>query len=232
MTTAEQTEYKQEPYEPPPGAVELLLVRHGASEPARPDAPFPLVDGHGDPALAPEGLQQARQVGERLAGIRLDAVYVTNLRRTAQTAEPLLSRNGLKARVEPGLREVHLGEWEGGLLRKMVAENGPLAQRVWAEERWDVIPGAEPAEAFAARVRDAIDRLAAAHPGERIAAFTHGGVIAQALALASGSRPFAFIGADNASISSLVVIDGTWVLRRFNDIAHLETSGAGFSPMG
>jgi len=230
--TEDQTEYRQEPYEPPPGAVELLLVRHGASEPARPDRPFPLVDGHGDPALAPEGLEQARWVGERLAKERIDAVYVTGLRRTAQTAEPLLRlQGGLEPRVEKGLREVHLGEWEGGLLRKMVAENGPVAQRLWAEGRWDVIPGAESPEAFAGRIQDAVDRLVAAHAGQRIAVFTHGGVIAQALAMASGSRPFAFIGADNASISSLVVVDGKWLVRRFNDIAHLETTGAGFSPL-
>jgi probable phosphoglycerate mutase len=228
----EQAEYHQKPYEPPPGATELLLVRHGASEPSRPDRPFPLVDGHGDPALAPEGLEQARQVGERLAKERVDAVYVTGLRRTAQTAEPLLRlRGGMKADVEKGLREVRLGEWEGGLFRKMIAENGPVAQLFWAEERWDVIPGAEPSDTLAARVRDAIDRLAAAHAGERIAVFTHGGVIAQALALASGSRPFAFLGADNTSISSLVVLGGVWSVRRFNDIAHLEASGAGFSPL-
>jgi hypothetical protein len=36
--------------------------------------------------------------------------------------------------------------------------------------------------------------------------FTHGGVIGQALAIATGSRPFVFIAADNASGSRLAVI--------------------------
>jgi 2,3-bisphosphoglycerate-dependent phosphoglycerate mutase len=126
--------------------------------------------------------------------------------------------------VEPGLREVYLGEWEGGVLRKMVASGHPISVRMRAEERWDVIPGAEPADAFAGRVNDAILRLAASHPGQRVAAFTHGGVIGQALALASGSRPFAFIGADNGSVSELVVAGPAWVVRGYNDTSHLDRS--------
>ena len=210
----------------PPDGVELVLVRHGESQPARPDAPFPLVDGHGDPPLATEGRDQAERVAGRLGALHFDAIYVTPLRRTAQTAAPLARVLGITPVVAPGLREVHLGEWEGGLFRKMVAENHPVAERMWAAERWDVIPGAEPAAAFAARVRAAIEQLAAAHPGQRLAVFTHGGVIGQALALASGSRPFAFIGADNGSISRLVVARTRWIIRGFNDTAHLESTAA------
>ncbi|MQA86359.1 MAG: histidine phosphatase family protein [Streptosporangiales bacterium] len=217
-----EPEYRQIRFRPPPGATELLLIRHGESQPAHPDAPFPLVDGHGDPELAPEGFDQAQRVARRLDTERIDAIYVTNLRRTGQTAAPLAGRLGLTPRVEADLREVHLGAWEGGLFRKMIAEKHPVAQRMWAEERWDVIPGAEPAAAFESRVRQAIERLASAHPDQRLAVFTHGGVIGQALALASGSRPFAFHGADNGSISHLIVTGGAWLVRRFNDTAHLD----------
>jgi 2,3-bisphosphoglycerate-dependent phosphoglycerate mutase len=214
--------YRQSRFAPPPGATEVLLVRHGASQAFRPGEPFPLVDGQGDPELAPEGREQAARVCRRLSGEHIDAVYVSSLRRTSQTAEPLVREIGLEPRVVPDLREVHLGSWEGGLFRVKVAENDPVAQRLFAEERWDVIPGAEEAEAFAGRVRLAIDRLVAAHAGQRLAVFTHGGFIAQALALASRSRPFAFLGADNASISHLVVLDERWTVRRYNDTAHLD----------
>jgi probable phosphoglycerate mutase len=182
------------------------------------------VDGQADPDLAPEGREQAERVAERLAGERLDAIYVTPLRRTAETAAPLARRLGLRPEVEAGLREVHLGEWEGGLFRKKVAENDPVAQRMYAEERWDVIPGAEAAEAFAARVEESLTRLAAAHPDGRIAVFTHGGVIAQALASATGARPFAFLAPDNGSISRLVRLGGMASIRGFNDVAHLDRS--------
>lgn len=220
------TEYRQLRFQPAPGATELVLIRHGESAPARPGEPFPLVDGHGDPELAPDGLRQAELVGKRLGAQRFDAIYVTTLRRTAQTAAPLAKRLGLVPAVEPDLREVHLGEWEGGVYRQRVAERDPLTLRMWAEQRWDVVPGAESTERLADRVGGAVRRLAAAHPGQRLAVFTHGGVIGQLLAMASGSRPFAFIGSDNGSLSSLVVAGDLWTVRGFNDTAHLDDSMA------
>jgi 2,3-bisphosphoglycerate-dependent phosphoglycerate mutase len=215
---------RQARFRRPPGATELVLVRHGESMPAVPGESFDLVDGHGDPGLAPEGVVQAERVGERLAhegGV--DAVYVTSLRRTVETAAPLLRLvAGLEARVERDLREVHLGEWEGGLFRMKVRDLDPVAVRMLEEERWDVIPGAEPADAFRARVRAAIGRIHAAHPDQRVAVFTHGGVIGRILSDATGARPFAFNGADNGSISHVVVHGERWMVRRYNDTSHLD----------
>ena len=214
--------YRQNRFQVPPDAAELLLIRHGESEPASLAVPFPLVDGRSDPALSPEGHEQAELIATRLAAAGIDAIYVTTLRRTAETAAPLAARLGLVPRVEAGLREVGLGEWEGGVFRKMVSEHHPMAMRMWAEESFEVIPGAERSADFTARVRDAVGRLAAAHTGQRLAVFTHGGVIGEALAQASGSRPFAFVTSDNGSISRLVVSGERWIVRGFNDTAHLE----------
>jgi 2,3-bisphosphoglycerate-dependent phosphoglycerate mutase len=225
-----QKEYRQARFRRPAGATEILLVRHGESEPLVPGRPFPLVDGHGDPALAPEGHEQGARVAARLATQRIAAIYVTTLRRTAQTAAPLATALGLTPRVEPDLREVHLGEWEGELFRQRVAEGHPIAVRMAEEERWDVIPGGEPKDDFIARLRAGLGRIAAAHPDERVAVFTHGGVIGQLLSLAVGTdRSFAFVGADNGSISHLVLHGDRWILRRFNDTAHL-TDGMDLDP--
>jgi probable phosphoglycerate mutase len=217
----EQSEFRQTRFALPPGATDVLLIRHGESAAARPGQPFALVDGHGDPELRAEGHHQAEAVGDRLGSAKLAAIYVTTLRRTAETAAPLARRLGITPQVEADLREVHLGEWEGGEFRKRVAEHDPLAGRMLAEERWDVIPGAEPAELFAARVRAGLQRIVAAHPDTQVAVFTHGGVIGELLAQATGSRPFAFTNADNGSISQLYVDGDRWHLRRFNDTAHL-----------
>ncbi|HEV2373827.1 MAG TPA: histidine phosphatase family protein [Streptosporangiaceae bacterium] len=204
---------------------EILLIRHGETEQPAPGVSAVLTNGYADPALTPLGRQQAARLADRLATTPIDAFYVTPLRRTAQTAQPLVDRAGAEVAVADGLREVHLGEWEGSY-RDMVARRHPLVAQVWAAQRWDVIPGAEPSETFAARVHAAVEQLAAAHPGERLAVFTHGGVIGQVLADATGSRPFAFVPPANASISRLVVAGQRWVVRSFNDTAHLEGPGA------
>ncbi len=118
-------EYRQQSFSRPPGATEVLLVRHGESRAATADAPFPLVDGHGDPELHANGQEQARCVALRLANENIAAVYVTNLRRTAETAAPLCRELGITPIVEPDLREVFLGAWEGGILRIKAHDNDP-----------------------------------------------------------------------------------------------------------
>ena len=221
MVTA-MPEYRQQRFARPPGACELLLVRHGESEAARPEAPFPLVEGHGDPALHPNGRAQAEAVGRRLAGAGIAAIYVSSLRRTSETAAPLAAATGLTPVVDADLREVYLGEWEGGAFRQHVAEGHPAAVKMFTEERWDAIPGAESNDALAARTRAAVMRIAAAHPDAMVAVFSHGGAIGSIFAQATGGRPFAFTGVDNASISHLVVAGDHWMLRRFNDTSHLD----------
>lgn len=224
MTTppAAQTAHRQTRYTPPAGATEFVLVRHGASEPYVPGRPFALVDGHGDPALSEDGHEQARRVCERLARERVDAVYVTTLRRTAQTAAPLLVALGITATVEPALREVFLGEWEGGLQRAFAAQAHPIWQRVVADGEWGHIPGAESSARLLQRCTDALQRLHAAHPDQRVVCVVHGGVIGALVAHAVGARHRAFDGADNCSLHSIVVLGGQWWLRRFNDTAHLD----------
>lgn len=216
-----EVKYRQSRFTPPAGATDILLIRHGESAPAVPGEPFDLVDGQGDPDLAPAGREQAELVAQRLSEERFAALYITNLRRTEQTAAPLSKMLGMTPGVEKELREVHLGEFEGGVFRQKVAENDPVIQRMSAEGRWDVIPGAEPAETFRERVRSALERLAGAHPDERIAVFTHGGVIGQIIELAAGARPMTFLGAANGSLSQVVISGDRWIVRRFNETAHL-----------
>ena len=210
-------------FQPPPEATEVLLVRHGESEPAVEGQSFALLDGQSDPALSPEGEEEAERVRERLASEHIDAIYVSTLRRTAQTAAPLARQLGITPVVDADLREVFLGEWEGGgIFRARVTDRHPVAVRIFEEQRWDVVPGAESMDAFAGRLHAVIERIAAAHPDQRVAVFAHGGVIGEILHQTTDSRPFAFVGADNGSISHIVVTDERWILRRFNDTTHLQ----------
>ena len=178
--------------------------------------------GHADPPLSELGRDQAERVCARLANEHVDAVYVTTLRRTVETSAPLVARIGIEPEVEHDLREIYLGEWEGWVFEQKFVDRDPVALQMVREQRWDLAPGCEPIDGFARRVRTGIERIAARHPDQRVVVVVHGGVIGEVLAQASGSEPWAFVGADNASLSHLVVSGNRWVVRRFNDTTHLD----------
>jgi 2,3-bisphosphoglycerate-dependent phosphoglycerate mutase len=217
--------FEQHRYAPPADSVEVILVRHGASEAAVPGQNFAMVDGQGDPALSEVGKAQARSVAATLGSETFSGLFASSLRRTQETAAPLAAALGLEVAVLPDLREVNLGELEGGAYRIKVAEGDPLVAEIAGQERWDVIPGAESPEEFSGRLKAGIAEIAATVPaGTTAVAFVHGAVIGDLCALATGSRPFAFLNADNGSISSIVVhADGSWLLRSFNETRHLDT---------
>src|SRR5215208_6593932 len=215
--------YRQRAFAVPPDATELIVIRHGASAALEPGESFELIEGHGDPPLAPEGRQQAERVAERLAGEPIQRLFVTPLQRTAQTAAPLAAAIGLEPEVVRDLREVHLGEWEGGEYRRRMHERDPIAMQALIEERWDAIPGAESMDRLAERVGAGLDAmLGAIGPGAVGAAVLHGGVIGELCRQVTRSRPFAFIHADNCSVTRIVQFSvGHRLLRSFNDTAHL-----------
>lgn len=208
----------QRPFARPAGAVELLLVRHGSSA-ATTDAPL---GDHADPPLTLDGRAQAEAVCARLAAEPPMRLFVTPMRRTAETAAPLAARLSLAPTVVPELREVHLGSWEGAFADRLAARDA-LVRELFTAQRWDVIPRAEPDDRFRARVRDGLERVAHETGPDAVAvAVVHGGVIAEACRQATGSEPFAFLYAENGSITRLLrLASGRWALRGFNDVAHL-----------
>ena len=219
-----QRSFPQRDFSRPPEAVEILLVRHGASEAAVEGRTFEQLEGQADPSLSERGELQARAVASYLADLPLDALFVTPLCRTAQTAAPIAAATGLEPIVVPDLREVHLGELDGGAFRIALHTADPIIPEVFRQERWDVIPGAERMEDLAARTRAGVEAIVAAvEPGSTVVAVVHGGVIGELCRQATASSAFAFVRADNGSITRLVVLpDGRWWLRSFNELGHLD----------
>jgi 2,3-bisphosphoglycerate-dependent phosphoglycerate mutase len=214
----------QKPWVLPEDARQLVLARHGAADGRTPGGPYRLLGGQDDPSLlAPHGRNQALALAAHLQSLPITKVWVSPLRRTHESAAPYLQAGGLAAEQLDELREVNLGEWEGGELERRILARDPIAMRVFDEQRWDAIPGAEPAGQFEARVAIAIERLlAGTEPGASTLAYAHGGVIAEVCHQISRSEPFAFVGAENASVTRIVQrANGRLMVRSFNETQHL-----------
>jgi probable phosphoglycerate mutase len=213
----------QRPFAAPPGSSEVVLVRHGScTQPPPGEEDWPLGEQN-DPPLDERGRAQAVAVCRRLEDEPIQAVSVTTLRRTAETASPLLAATGRRADVIADLREVMLGDWEHGELLRRALAGDPEYQEIVRRQRWDAIPHAEPADEFGARVWRGLETVAAgAGPDTVAVAFTHSAVIAEILRQITGSQPFAFLTVSNGSLTRVVRMpEERWVLVSFNETAHL-----------
>lgn len=79
------------------GATEVWLVRHGDC--------YEGISGE-DPALSPQGREQARRLAERVRRIHVDAVYTSPLRRARETAAAITADLCVDVRVDERLVEV------------------------------------------------------------------------------------------------------------------------------
>ena len=152
----------------------ILLARHGETEWNR----IGRYQGWADPPLNETGHVQARTLAEQLRSMPFDAVYSSDLRRARETAEIVAGPHGVPVIVDPGLREVNVGAWSG-LTRAEVERRFPGGER----------PGGETREQHAERVLAAAERIARAHPGQRILLVSHGGTM-RALRLHVSDEPF------------------------------------------
>ena len=82
--------------------------------------------------------------------------------------------------------------------------------------------GGESWDALNTRLMRGLHRIHTAHPDEKVVAVVHGGVIGHLVAHATGAQPFAFNGADNGSITHLVMLGDLIKVRSFNDSTHVQ----------
>jgi broad specificity phosphatase PhoE len=141
--------------------------------------------GHSDPPLSDRGREQARALAEALAQTSFAAVYSSDLSRATETAEIVASKLNLPVRVDPALREIDVGSWEGRTLAEL-EDRFPEAVRRWEERGEHGWEGGESHEEMAARVRGAIRSIAARHAGDDVLVVSHGGPIRALKALAAG----------------------------------------------
>jgi broad specificity phosphatase PhoE len=166
--------------------------------------------GHTDRQLTDRGREQARELAARLADVRLEAVYASDLRRAWETAEAVASSQGLEVVRLPELREVDVGSW-GGCTRDECAERFPEAFARWQAggSGWD---DGESYEAMGDRVVAAVERVAADHPDGAILVVSHGGPIravhAHALGVDIATHRRTGPVEPNARLSAVNVEDG------------------------
>ncbi len=195
--------------------LELWLIRHGETDWNVQDR----IQGSSDVPLNAVGLEQARRLSARLAGVEFDAVFASDLGRARVTAETALP--GATVRLDPRLRELAYGIFEGKSWATLDGDEA-IEARHWHEDRYGRrIPGGESYADLQARV--AAFRAELPERG-RVIAFSHGGTIRAALYAALGQPVQGVwrLEITNTSITRLAFDHRGTTLVTVNDHAHLD----------
>ena len=193
-------------------AVELWLIRHalpvridGGSAPA-------------DPALSPEGARQADRLAAWWAPHGVDHVYASPLRRAQETAAPLAEAAGA-----PTTTEAALTEFDAHLPSYVPMEELRADPVAWQEavEAWTSPEAEQERQEFRRTVVAAVDAIADAHRGQRVAVVCHGGVINAYLSQLLHLPGTIFFEPAYTSVSRVISGDTHRQLVSLNEAPHL-----------
>src|SRR5262245_17335785 len=198
-------------------AMQVILVRHGETQWNVEGREI----GQLDSSLTSRGLEQAERLAERLAKLNVTVVYSSDLGRARQTAEIIATACHVPVKLEPSLRERHMGIFEG-----LTAEEQRMRyQAEWENFRADPdfpIPGGESGAQRTKRTIEVMNRIAERHSDDLAVAVTHSGVLrgwfeyVLKMPTGQGQR----FRRDHASYNAFDY-DGQWVLATWNDVSHL-----------
>ncbi len=196
--------------------MEIVLVRHAL--PVRIDATHD--GGPADPELAERGREQAARLVDALAADHVTALYTSPSRRARETAAPFERALGMTAQVEDGIAEFDAKDSSYVPIEELKAAGDP---RYTALIHGDLYSHDVDPVAFKARVVEAIERIAARHPGGRAVLFTHAGSINAATGAVLGQEKVIWFAPAYCSITRIgAARDGRRGIVSLNETGHVR----------
>lgn len=151
----------------------LLLARHGATS----NNAQQRITGQTDIPMSALGERQAEALANRLADRHLDSVVSSDLQRASRMAQRIAEQHGIPLQLDPDLREISMGSWEGAIFEDIRAREPELLLRSRDDPFTFAPPGGETILQVRARLVAALARWHAAYPDGTVLWVTHGGCI-------------------------------------------------------
>ncbi|MFD4880210.1 histidine phosphatase family protein [Streptomyces sp. NPDC058420] len=194
----------------------LLLARHGQTVWHTENR----YAGISDVALTDTGVAQAEALGRWAATHPVDAIWTSPLSRAILTATPACKALNLTPHTEPALRECDFGVVEGRTLAEFEAENPGAAEAFRSDPVAHPFPESEDPTEAAARGTAALQRIATAHPDQRVLIVAHNTllrlVLCRVLGIPLGEYRRVFPRLRNAAVSELRLQEGAFALLSLN----------------
>lgn len=195
----------------------IYCVRHGESSYNAEGR----IQGQRDVPLSKLGEQQAVAVADALRAAGIEAIYSSPLARSMETARRTAEAVELEIATDRRLMEINAGILEGMLWTEILTSHRVAAEQWIAQEPDFVLPGGESRRALAARGVEVLEEIARG-TFERVAVFSHGGLLTAAIKTLIGvpaeRNPFTLA---NGSISRLKMGERVR-LETLNVTAHVD----------
>lgn len=147
----------------------VLLVRHGTTLYSAEDR----FAGSTDIDLSDEGRDLARRLAARLASVKIDGVYASDMKRTMATAAIIAGAQRPAPIPVPGLREIDHGKWEG-MVHKDVEKKYAAEYAVWAADPFaSTPPGGESGLHVLGRALPALRQIVIDNPDRTVLVVSH-----------------------------------------------------------
>ena len=198
----------------------VYIVRHAEAE----GNLYRRAHGHYDSLITDNGNLQIEALRERFSGENVDVVLSSDLKRTSKTASVISGGRRERAVLHPGLREIHMGDWEDLPWGQILREN-PLCYETFEKEPWRAtIPGGESVARLSERVWAAFNEIIARYAGKTVAIVSHAMAI-QSLMCRLDGRPIETFKSeplyDNASVTAFDFENGRAKFICRGDNSHL-----------
>ena len=205
------------------GMTTLYLIRHAEAE----GNLYRRIHGQYDSLITDNGYRQIQALEQRFADTPIDAVYSSDLFRTMTTARAIYVPKGLPLQTRADLREMGMGEWEDRTWAGIDRTDHQQMALFSAGSPDFHPPGGETFPEIRRRGTAAILDIAAKHPNQTVAVFSHGTLIRNTLAAFLGygytSEEMHKMGhSDNTAVTLLEITDGKVNIVYMNDNSHLS----------
>lgn len=145
------------------------LLRHGKPEGGD------IFRGTTDVALSDVGWQQMHAALEPLEGWQ--QIVTSPMQRCLAFSQELAQQQGIGAAIEPGLKEISFGDWDGQTFKAVEAQDKALFDGFWSDPIVNTPPNAEPMLDFCSRIQQAFWQSVEDYKGQHLLMVVHGGVI-------------------------------------------------------
>lgn len=212
--------------------MELVCVRHGRTA----WNALRRFQGWTDIALDDEGSAQARALAVHLRAERFEIGVASDLVRAAATAAAIGAACGVAIELDPRLREMRFGDWEGLTWSEIVERTPALASAVPTAPKFYVAANGESFDALRERVEPLVAEVTARLSATgRALIVSHAGVMHALLRILLAEPDEAALAVTFAPASIMRLSgDGSlpWRLDRVNEIAAPLAESAAARPYG